>query len=64
MVHGDNLVSTQYKNSAIPDIQRKLNKYSKLSAKTTERGPTCRQAGGSDLGSGGGAQARRLGWGG
>ena len=53
--------TAQYKNSAIPDIQRRLNENSKNIAEAAERGPGCRSARGSGPETGGAARARRPG---
>ena len=53
--------TAQYKNSAIPYIQRRLNENSKNIAEAAARGPGCRPAMGGSPGPGGAAQARRPG---
>ena len=53
--------TAQYKNSAIPYIQRRLNENSRSVAEAGASGPGCRRAGGTGQGAGGGAQARRPG---
>ena len=50
--------TAQYKNSAIPDIQRRLNEYTSHHAEAAEGVPGGRRAGASGQGAGGAAQAR------
>ena len=50
--------TVQYKNSAIPFIQRKLNENSRSVAEARASGASCGRAVGSGQGAGGGAQAR------
>jgi hypothetical protein len=50
--------TAQYKNSAIPYIQRRLNDNSKITEEAAAGEPGCRRAGGSGQGAGGAAQAR------
>ena len=48
--------TAQYKNSAIPDIQRRLNEYTSHHAEAAEGVPEGRRPGGSGQGAGGDAQ--------